>query len=171
MGKKKFTSGLDSLFGDVNQEDTLGQGSVLLKKTRENKVSSRPTKVVTRKKTSKNFTSDLDSLFNESMHDDVHDEVEDVSARRRRTGRRLNRPKITGLDALITKTTDLDYDEMEREIKKRVTFVFDNKKYSKLKRIAKVESQYLKDILGKVVTEFIDDYETENGTINENDNK
>lgn len=165
MGKKKFTSGLDSLFGDVNESNTLDQGSVLLKRTRNTKIQ-RPTKVVSRKKSSKNFTSDLDSLFNESVQDDFS-EVEAPTPSRRKTGRRLSRPRITGLDALISKTTDIDYDEMEQEIKKRVTFVFDNKKYDKLKRIAKVESQYLKDILGKVVTEYIDEYEMENGKLRE----
>lgn len=164
MAKKKFTSGLDSLFGDTNEQNTLDQGSVLLKKTRVKKEVKRPTKVVARKRSNKNFTSDLDSLFNESMMDESPEMTEERSTPRR-TGRRLNRPRITGLDALISKTTDFDYDAVEREIKKRVTFVFDKNKYNKLKRIAKVESQYLKDILGKVVTEFIDEYETENGTI------
>ena len=167
MGKKKFTSGLDSLFGDENQQNTLDQASVLLKKTREKK-NLRPTKVVVKKRTNKNFTSDLDSLFNESVMDESPELTESVeTTSHRKTARRLNRPRITGLDALISKTTDIDYDEMEREIKKRVTFVFDNRKYKKLKRIAKVESQYLKDILGKVVTEFIDEYETQNGKIAE----
>ena len=167
MGKKKFTSGLDSLFGEENEQNTLDHGSVLLKKTREKKNVQRPTKVVVRKRSNKNFTSDLDSLFNESVMEVNHEEREEPTVSRRKTARRLNRPRITGLDALISKTTDLDYDEMEREIKKRVTFVFDKNKYNKLKRIAKVESQYLKDILGKVVTEFIDEYETENGKVEE----
>ncbi len=165
MGKKKFTSGLDSLFGEINQQDTLDQESVLLKETRVKKAVQRPTKVVARKRSNKNFTSDLDSLFDQSVMDESQDFAEEQKVSRRKTGRRLNRPRITGLDALISKTTDFDYDAVERDVKKRVTFVFDKGKYNKLKRIAKVESQYLKDILGKVVTEFIDEYETENGKI------
>jgi len=166
VGKKKFTSGLDSLFGEINDQNTLDEESVLLKKTRVKKIVQRPTKVVARKRSTKNFTSDLDSLFDQSVMNETSNLVKEENISRRKTSRRLNRPRITGLDALISKTTDFDYDAVEREIKKRVTFVFDKGKYNKLKRIAKVESQYLKDILGKVVTEFIDEYEAENGELN-----
>ena len=40
-------------------------------------------------------------------------------------------------------------------------FVFDKEKLAKLKEIAKMEKAYLKDIIGDVVSNFIEKYEKE----------
>ena len=44
--------------------------------------------------------------------------------------------------------------------------VFDKQKLARLKRIAKIEKAYLKDIIGDLVSEFIDSYEVGQKTIN-----
>lgn len=69
---------------------------------------------------------------------------------------------MNGLDALIRQTVESSMMEVEPApalSKKRVTFVFDKQKLSRLKRIAKIERAYLKDIIGDLISEFIDDYE------------
>ena len=51
--------------------------------------------------------------------------------------------------------------EVNVPTKKRVTFVFDKEKLAKLKEIARTEKAYLKDIIGDVVSRFIEKYEKE----------
>ena len=63
---------------------------------------------------------------------------------------------------MIRHTEDMEVVEVNVPTKKRVTFVFDKEKLAKLKEIAKMEKAYLKDIIGDVVSSFIEKYEEEN---------
>ncbi|MEM1319973.1 MAG: hypothetical protein AAGG75_06920 [Bacteroidota bacterium] len=176
MSKKKFTDGLESLFG-LALEDDLQESSPLLVDTRaeksqkatepKSKAKGKPKK---RKRSSgKTFTSDLDSLFEAAVSDAIDARAKKQPEAAPRKGsplKRLRRKPLSGIDALIRQTISdsrIDYDDSAP--KKRVTFIYDKHKLARLKAIAKVEKAYLKDIIGKIVSEFIDEYEEKNGKI------
>jgi len=171
VSKKKFTDGLESLFG-MAHEDDLQESSPLLVDTREEVIVDKPVrkKKSSKKKSGKSFTSDLDSLFTAAISDALDkktkkpEAVAEESASKPSALKRARRKPLTGIDALIRQTiagSRIDYDE--GTAKKRVTFIYDKNKLARLKAIAKVEKAYLKDIIGKVVSEFIDDYEKKLG--------
>jgi len=137
----------------------LPENSPLLERTEKTESAKAKKEAPKRKKRSKsgkNFTSDLDTLFEAALNENLKEKnFEDTL--NSRNGRRSKRPPIVGLDALIQKTTDdnIDY----TSTKKRVTFIFEKKKLDKLKRIAKLEKAYLKDIIGRIVGEHISKYD------------
>ncbi len=156
MSKKKFTDGLESLFGKTS-EDPFQEDSPLLVTT-GGEVEKKPARRPARKRsTGKSFTSDLDSLFEQVVREKVKEEV---SPDERHSKTRKKRPKpVSGLDALIRRTSNFEPEAFESAIKKRVTFVFDKQKLIKLKKIAKTEKAYLQDIIGSVVSDYIEAYE------------
>lgn len=168
MSKKKFSSGLDILFDSNNggevKEDT-GFLSIA-EDEKEGKVTATLTKKKKKKgKSSKNFTSDLDSLFEVVIEESINEkiaaaksenEVEEKGELSRRIQKRPRKP-LKGLNALIRAT--LDDDMMEFELaKKRVSFTYDKKQYAKLKAIAKEQNVFLKDIIGEILSEYINQY-------------
>lgn len=177
MGKKKFVSGLESLFGPSVEENFEGEGFMgqhvkakkkkkskkkIERKRPEGKKLSRP-----RSLSSKNFTSDLDSLFDEALTETVEEKLNEIRSDENqerkvaRTRKVFKRP-MSGLDALIRRTVDsakIERVEVPAPTKKRVTFVFDKKKLSQLKQIAKLEKAYLKDIIGGLITDYIESYD------------
>ena len=165
MAKKRFSEGLDGLFTDaldekIDKDPFLGSTVVAEK---EKRVRSE------RRRGRKNFTSDLDSLLESSMNE-IHEREQkkekrpdsDTSSHKRK--RRYKKP-LRGLNALIRQTLEPDFYEIEDD-KKRVTFIYRKSKYKKLKKIAKKENIYLKDIIGKVLTKYIEMYEAEKGKLN-----
>jgi len=175
VGKKKFVDGLESLFGPTVEENFEGEGfmgrHVKPDKEKRKKNRKRPSgKKLNKPRSSsgKNFTSDLDSLFEHVVTETVEAKLEKAiegeiktTPKIAKTRRRLRKP-MSGLDALIRRTveeTKLERMEIPAPTKKRVTFVFDKEKLSELKRIAKLEKTYLKDILGDLITEYIDKYQ------------
>jgi len=163
VSKKKFKDGLESLFGGpAIAEPSLPEDSPLLERTsKKDKGSSKKELKVRakRSKSSKNFTSDLDSLFEAAVADPIRETQYDTSAgsRTQRGNKRGKRLPVVGLDALIQRTTDDNFDYTST--KKRVTFIFEKKKLDKLKRIAKLENAFLKDIIGKIVGQHIAKYD------------
>ena len=159
MSKKKFTVGLESLFGMATEEAFQEESPLLDKKKKETKKVVKDVK----KRSSKNFTSDLDTLFEQALAETIEEKQEKaksgIQAPPNPRKRRLRR--LSGLDALIRHTADMETVEVNVPTKKRVTFVFDKEKLAKLKEIAKEEKAYLKDIIGEVVTNFIEKYEKE----------
>ena len=163
MSKKNLKDGLESLFGGpAIAEPSLPENSPLLERTEEQeKPISEKGSISPRKKSKsrKNFTSDLDTLFETVLQKNQREkdlEEEQDSGMRRNASKR---PAIVGLDALIQKTTDDNFDYTST--KKRVTFIFEKKKLDKLKKIAKLEKAYLKDIIGKIVGAHISKYDDE----------
>ncbi len=162
MSKKKFTSGLDSLFGGLENE-AFQEESPLLDQDAKEEVATAPARraIKNRRSSTKNFTSDLETLFEQALTDTIEEKRENEqrkTATRKVISRRRMRP-LSGLDALIRRTDDLDRVEVNVPSKKRVTFVFDKAKLARLKKIAKEEKAYLKDIIGDVVSKFIENYE------------
>jgi hypothetical protein len=158
VSKKKFTVGLESLFGMATEEAFQEESPLLDKKKKEAKKDTQSIK----KRSSKNFTSDLDTLFAEAFADTIEEKQNKAKSKIQappKPKRRLRR--LSGLDALIRHTENMEVVEVNVPTKKRVTFVFDKEKLAKLKEIAKEEKAYLKDIIGDVVSRFIEKYEKE----------
>ena len=165
MSKKKFSSGLDSLFDNPRDEQEFED--VKAGKAPPPSVSELEAEVkavVMKRTTTKNFTSDLDSLFNYAFTEALEEKVDQL---RRDSGiddpfesKRDNykRP-LSGLDALIRSTIDTSLMGLEHAPIKRFTIMFENKKIEQLKNIAKQERAFVKDLVGDVLTEFIKNYE------------
>ncbi len=167
MSKKKFTSGLESLFGDSSEEAFKEESPLIdveetprkrVAKTR-NISSSGTAATAVSKRSSKNFTSDLETLFERALSETIEEKVEKAQKKEiRQTVKKRRRP-LSGLDALIRKTGDMEYVEVNVPNKKRVTFVIDKPKLERLKQIAKAKKLYLKDIIGEVMSKFIEKHE------------
>jgi hypothetical protein len=160
VGKKKFKDGLESLFSDV-REDGLSKKSPLLFETGQQEAAA-PRKA--KPASGKHFSDDLELFFQESLKESIQEELS-ASSQNLKTARvnRSSRPK-DGLDALIRRTVDsteieLHYDESRR----RVVLTFDREKLSKLKQIAKMEKTLLKDMISRVVADYIKEYEHKKG--------
>ncbi len=185
MSKKTLKDGLESLFGmppaSVEEEtafmgDNVLPGGKKVKKSPQRKASD------TRKRSgsSKSFTADLESLFQTVVKESVAEEKKKAVRKEQRT---LGRPQsdtsasenprrpMSGLDALIRQTVAPNKEEIKRAAvpkeKKRVTFVFDKKKLLKLKTIAKLEKAYLKDIIGGLISEYLDEYDIDENSASE----
>ena len=177
MSKKKFTSGLEKLFGNVLGDD-LNDENPLLEKTEEEVVATeekpvkkprrRSTKPARKKRSSgKSFSTDLESLFTQVVNEVIDEKSKQSPSVKRNADKIRKKVKpLSGLDALIRRTSLADHSEDDHPTdKKRVTFVFDKHKLIKLKTIARKEKAYLKDIIGAVISEYIDQYEDENGDV------
>jgi hypothetical protein len=201
---KSFISGFESIFGVSAEEIEMGiaeeQLDVVLPLGNDQQAiinsnaPPKPKRQVRRVRTiaknemkpvSKNFTSDLESLFRDALTSSFEEEFfaeeetfsiqpdinnkpierkaspEDQDTRPRR---RISTPG-GGLDMLFRETTDETILEYETD-KKRVTFVFDKEKLQKLKRIARERQLFLKDVVGEVVAKFIQEYESSHGEVN-----
>lgn len=209
---KSFISGFESIFGVSAEEIEMGiaedQVEVMpLEESPEPVAEAKSTPKRKRygrkvrksvasepKKTSKNFTSDLESLFRDALTDSYEEAVlpetqaveevqaieekpspqpEKIISRERkaspedkptRVRRRVSTPGGSGLDLLLRQTSDEAILEYESPTK-RVSFVFDKEKLKKLKRIAKQRQLFLKDVVGEVVGQFINEYESSNGEV------
>lgn len=166
MSKKKFTTGLESLFdsaGDAFQEDTVAlvdTASPVPQKVRRIKARG----------SSKDFTSDLDSLLEDALNESV-DEINKNAPDESQSGKSKERPAaptaahrkvLSGLDALIRQTIQVNVEEYKDETNsptKRVTFAVDKTKLEKLKTIARQEGAYLKDIISSLISEYIREYD------------
>ncbi len=157
--KKKFKAGLESLFGTDKDQETLAEESPLLVKTQA-LTKKKKEKRIKKRASGKNFTSDLDSLFEDSVKETIKEQaqslVEGSNSEKHQSRRKTKKPLI-GLDALIQRTYDGGPDDSD--FKKRVTVVLEKKKVERLKKIAKSEKKYLKDILGNLVNEFMKEYD------------
>lgn len=165
MSKKKFTSGLDMLFDTT---EVAVQETPSLSQAKQAESVATPQSAAARRVTSKNFTSDLDSLFQEAFTEAVEEKMEKM---RRTSGiddpfennRRQYKQPLSGLDALIRSTIDTSLAGLDHAAIKRLTIMFENQKIEKLKSIAKLERSFVKDLVSGVLTEFINDYEKRTG--------
>ncbi|MFT5165624.1 MAG: hypothetical protein ACI8P3_000852 [Saprospiraceae bacterium] len=167
MSKKKFTSGLESLFGN-SSEKAFQEGSPLID-VEESPVKRERSRgsgsgQVAAKRSSKNFTSDLETLFEQALSETFEEQTEQAN-QQQQIKKRANKPRkrLSGLDALIRNTGGMDYIEVNSPNKKRVTFVIDKPKLERLKEIARVKKLYLKDIIGEVMSKFIEKHEKNKG--------
>ncbi len=151
MSKKKFSEGLDDLFRDQPHEA-------------EAWAHAGDTAVRERRMVGKNFMHDLDALLQEAMDDALEQmETEPPSSSKSKSATAFRSP-VSGLDALIRQTMDVqDLGTDEETGKKRLTVAVDKTKLEKLKTIARLENAYLKDILVRLIDEYIQEYAREKG--------
>lgn len=163
MGKKKFKDGLESLFLEAREEN-LSQKSPLLLETEQQAAP----KKTGRASSGKHFSDDLELFFQESLRESIEEELSSShsgQSMKAARGSRSSRPK-DGLDALIRRTIesseiDLRYDGA----KKRIAFSFEQEKLAKLKQIAKLEKTFLKDMIARIVADYIREYEQQKGGV------
>lgn len=162
MSKKKFKAGLESLFGDTGGEDQLPGIRPLLveekdkSKTKPSRLSGKGPK----RRSSKNFTSDLEGLFHNALDSEYSETVEKVPAPKRDTRvKKRNARPVIGIDALIRRTSSTNREEVaiNTPLKKRVTFSLERKKIDQLKSIAKSKKAYLKDIVDDIISRYLNE--------------
>ncbi|MEZ4958614.1 MAG: hypothetical protein R2830_02230 [Saprospiraceae bacterium] len=170
MSKKKFTDGLESLFS-TDPKDVSGKGTAFLRNPssvgKEGEQAS-----VKRPSSRKTFTTDLDSLLEEALQETFQEQMEARDAKTSDNKAKVfhqqahrRRPNM-GLDMLIRRTVESGAVETDEDTgRKRLTVTFDKEKLIKLKKIARIEKAYLKDILGNIVAEYIKKYEASKGDI------
>jgi hypothetical protein len=158
VAKKNFSNGLGSIF-DAN--DAQNEAAIV-----GNEADEMPIRAARR--TTKNFTSDLDSLFQDALTEAIDTKKTAFSSDQNALDDAKNRYRkpLSGLDALIRQTSDASLTEMELAPVKRITLMFDNAKVEKLKNIARRERSYMRDIVQNVVADFIENYERKKGAIN-----
>jgi hypothetical protein len=169
VSKKKFSSGLDSLFENNEEQQEMVQSSPSVRDVLKPDTGAVASIAATsRRVNSKNFTSDLDSLFQEAFTEAVEEKVEKM---RKTVGlddpfentRRQYKQPLSGLDALIRSTIDTSLAGLDHAAIKRLTIMFETQKIDKLKSIAKMERAFVKDIVSGILSEFIEDYEKKTG--------
>lgn len=125
------------------------------------------------KKAGKKFFNDLDAFFESAIDDLWKDSVEEnpqqkavkeeTTAEEKKSGRKSF---FSGLDALFSNTgvsgasAQEDEDsQLAEETLKRVTFLFKKDKLESLKSMAKKEKLYLRDIISRVLNQYIEEKE------------
>ena len=160
MAKKRFTGDFtDSLF-----DKSLTQEAAAMPVSTSKMETDIPASVVLPRRAAKNFTSDLDSLFQEAFTEAVEEKLDKM---KRDSGlqdpfaadERAYKKPLSGLDALIRQTVDSSLAALDHAAVKRLTIMFENQKIEKLKTIAKQERSFVKDLVSGVLSEFIDNYE------------
>ena len=161
MGKKRFSDGLNDLFSESNaaqQGNLFGEGRVV------------PT-AAERKVVHKNFLQDIDTLLQEALEESMEryeanqPDTTTPSGKTKATGANISyRAPLTGLDALIRQTIDVQEIATDEETgKKRLTVTVDRSKLEKLKAIARLENSYMKDLLVQLIDEYIEEYTQQKG--------
>ena len=182
MSKKKFSNDLNSLFGFTPEVESFQEENPLLKnddgdtatmvapkkEVAKKSVSAKSKKSI--KRSSKNFHSDLEELFQEAFQEkmeQLQDEQNNVEEKAKAAPEKKStaparvrkiRPRM-GLDSLIRNTQNLSPEEIQvKKDQKRVTFLYSKEQLDKLREISKKDSRFMKDIIGEAVTQWIEDY-------------
>lgn len=175
MSKKKFTEGLERVFGDLDDTSAGNERVIFIEEEEE---TPQPEKEAGRRKRSssrKNFISDLDSLLSDALEDALSDEPTPAPEQKKKKDDKAVKPwrtkaprkTLSGLDALIRQTVRASKVEVKQQGKvRRVTFTFNEEHLEKLKKIARQKKVYLKDIVQEIVEEFIREYEQRKGKLN-----
>ncbi len=160
MSKKKFTAGLESLFGDASN-DTLPEENPLLS-GREKPAATRPAKASdARPSSGKDFTSELQSFLETSFEESLERQLKEKE-KTPKAANKKRRHRPSGLDLLIQRTVDKAEQQPENPHKglgKRITLLLDQEKLEKLKEIARQERTYLRNIIDEIVAEYIKSYD------------
>ncbi len=147
MAKKRFTAGMESLFGDT--QEPLEAGRLL---------SSKKSKAEKKDKKGK-FRDDLSSFLKEAFEESIEEQLEQKAAGKPKSSR-TGKPK-GGLDALLRSTIEPTQLKLQNKPTRRLTIAFDEKKLQQLKSIARERKVYLKDIIDEIVGEFLTEFDEE----------
>ena len=160
MSKKKFKSGLESLFGEpavAGMSPYLSEKEKTNVKGNDTKEKSVPLLKSLKRSSSKNFTADLESLFTEST--DNEQSILSKSAEKnnlRLTKKQPDKPVI-GLDALIRRTAQEAFDakKVANPLKKRLTIIMERQKLEELKKVAREKKAYLRDLIDDLISDYL----------------
>jgi hypothetical protein len=124
-------------------------------------------KMASKQSPSKSFAADLESLFESSIKESTMESLEAIKDGKKTPVSKARTKPAFGLDALIRETVETSTVETSQtpEGLKRVTITIDQKRLDKLKKIARIEKSYLKDIINEVVAEYIAKYEIQQNVI------
>lgn len=146
MSKKKFTSGLESLFVEIATEE---QGVIAQSGDGE------------RKQGNKDFSSDLAAFLASAFEESLGEQLAQAQ-----TGgaKRENPIAASGLDLLLRSSLSPKSMEIHNQHPtRRITLIFEAEKLEKLKTIARLEQAQVKDIVNDIVAEYIKKYENQKG--------
>ncbi len=158
--RKKFTSGLESLFIEKEDEQVVHYApeepkSSVVQVAKETSKS---------KRSGKDFSSDLGHAMQDAFVKQEEDFMaQDDNVRLSDISKRPFRKPLSGLESLLRKT--IDSEELDNETKRRIVVIIESGKVERLKSIAKAESLFLKDIIERCVNLFLDDYEHKNAIV------
>jgi hypothetical protein len=152
MSKKKFTNGLESVFIDTYEEEV-----VTTSVFEEQRAAEIPAKAKQIRKGGKTFSSDINDIIMSSFVTENQEETEDSSDINYSHVKKPQRRPLSGLEALLSRT--IDYGDLDVDAKKRIVLLLEQHKVEKLKEIAKEEQLFLKDILVKSISFYIDQHE------------
>lgn len=148
MAKKKFTAGLEMLFGDQDFDPQNEQVEV------ETRIINAPVQSgsvhTDRKRNGKNFISNIESVFTDTFSEQLNNAGQ--------SGFQAPSTDGLGLDALVRSTIEDAELEVSYEKRKRVTLLIEHANLSRLKEIASEEQRYFKDLVNTIFADFISDY-------------
>jgi len=143
LAKKRFTEGLDSLFGGADEQSQ--QTLSLFPEGSSSGVAKRDDE----KKNSKGFASQLDAFLAEAFESEA--EKTETKSQKNKPARRL-----AGLDLLIQQTTESPKSKSAKIAdKRRLTLAFDKRQLADLKRIAEEEGVFLKDLIAQLIERYL----------------
>lgn len=157
MSKKRFSEGLNDFMENatVVHHEEFVENKATSEDVKTSSGNSHGHKVGAKKSSGhKNFMTDLSSLFEEA-NKESQAESNKNNSNKFNLKKNVNRP-LSGLDLLIRQTVEENTIELEDVMtRKRVTFTLDNEKFETLKALAKNEKVFLRDIVSKIVDEFL----------------
>lgn len=153
MAKKRFKEGMESLFEESS--DPKGREQERKKATPQSFREDSEDK-----KSSKGFRSELKSFLQEAFEESLEEQLDRKDKKRKPPRKKSAKPKA-GLDALLRSTIEPSKMRLQNKPVRRLTISFDEEKLTKLKKIARKERTYLKDIIDEIVSEFLESYKEE----------
>jgi hypothetical protein len=165
---KGFKAGLEELLMDAfgeSSEPTTSPTPVPKSPSKPQPPTTSTRRKKPRSASSKSFSSDLSSLFNDSIVESVQERVKQIKQQPKKEKKEKEEPKKEkknaprGLDLLIRQTVESSKVDIRREPRRRITFLFEEEKIKRLKDIAQDRQAYIKDIIGDIVSEYIEEYE------------
>ena len=158
MAKKRFTAGMESLFGDTQDQSSFDQGPLLSEKKGTKRSASNQ-----EKSSGKGFRENLKAFLQDAFEESLETQLEERRTNKTKAARDI-KPR-GGLDALLRSTIEPTKIKLQNKPIRRLTISFYEEKLDKLKSIARSEKIYLKDIIDEIVGEYIEGYESEKGPI------
>ena len=114
----------------------------------------------------KDFSSDLQAFLQDAFDESLEQQLEERRRNKPAPARGKNvsvkkrsRRPMGGLDSLIRSTVDAEPLTDDAVRAKRVTLTFDPEKLERLQHIARNERTYLKDIIDRIVADYLSRYE------------
>ncbi len=155
MAKKRFTDNMDSLFGETPQETKETSMSLFPEEEKQRAGAKREAD----RKSGKDFAAQLDAILAEAFESTQEEAETSAPAQSEKKPRRkLPSRRATGLDLLIRRTGDEASAPVRATNTRRLTVALKKDQLDKLKRIAKDEGVYLKDLMNKLVDRYLEKY-------------